>query len=146
MKLDSLHTGPISEKANQPAGGDPLDALRLDAPEGGAPAPEGQEGAPEGQEEAPEELGGEEGAEHGAADHKVSETIDAVEKLQQAAAGMEAAKFVIQTEWSDFTLARALDQLKQQLIPIIGKAKEHMMGAGAKDPQAEKKVASWLDM
>lgn len=142
MKLDRLHTNPISEKAEQPAQADPLDALRLDAPEGGAPAPEGQEPAPEGQEEAPEE-GGDHGTDPG---HKVSETIDAVEKLQQAAAGMEAAKFVIQTEWSDFTLARALDQLKQQLIPIIGKAKEHMMGAGAKDPQAEKKVASWLNM
>lgn len=141
MKLDSLHTNPISEKAEQHAGGDPLDALRLDAPEGGAPAPEGQEGPPEAQGEAPEEPGT-----HGGGEHKVSETIDAVEKLQAAAAGMEAAKFVIQTEWSDFTLARALDQIKQQLIPIIGKAKEHMMGAGAKDPQAEKKVASWLDM
>lgn len=141
MKLDSLHNNPISEKAEQPAEGDPLDALRLDAPEGGAPAPEGPEGAPEAQEEPSGEA-----EPHGGDQHKVSETIDAVEKLQAAAAGMEAAKFVIQTEWSDFTLARALDQIKQQLIPIIGKAKEHMMGAGAKDPQAEKKVASWLNM
>lgn len=141
MKLDSLHNTPISEKAEQPAPqGDPLDALRLDAPEGGAPAPEGQEEAPEAQDEPLEQP------EAGHPDHKVSETIDAVEKLQSAAANLEAAKFVMQTEYSDFTLARALDQIKQQLIPLIGKAKEHMMHTGAKDPQAEKKVASWLDM
>ena len=140
MKLDYLHNNPISEKAEQPApAGDPLDALRLDAPEGGAPAPEAPEQPLEAPEEAPEGDTSHPG-------HKVGETIDAVEKLQSAAAGLEAAKFVIQTEWSDFSLARTLDQLKQQLIPIIGKVKEHMMQAGAKDPQAEKKVASWLNM
>lgn len=141
MKLDSLHNTPISEKAEQPAPqGDPLDALRLDAPEGGAPAPEGQEEAPEAQDEASEQP------EPGHPEHKVSEIIDAVEKLQHAAANLEAAKFVVQTEYSDFTLARALDQLKQQLIPLINKAKEHMMKSGSQDPQSEKKVATWLDM
>lgn len=143
MKLNSLHNKPISEKAEQPQG-DPLDALKLDAPEGGAPAPTGPEEAPEAQEEVSEEPSGDMG--HGNAAHKASETIDAVEKLQSAAAAMEAARFVIQTEYSDFSLAKALDQLKQQLIPMIGKAKEHMMQVGAKDPTAEKKVASWLDM
>lgn len=143
MKLNSLHNRRIvSEKAQQPPEGDPLDALRLDAPEGGAPAPKAPEMAPEAQEEAPEE-----GGEHaGGTTHKVSETIDAVEKLQSAAAAMEAAKFVIQTEWSDFSLAKTLERIKQELIPVIGKAKEHMMQAGAKDPQAEQEVASWLDM
>lgn len=138
MKLDSLHNHPISEKAEQPTG-DPLDALKLGAPGGGAPAPEGPEGAPEAQEGPSEEPTGHPG-------HKVTETIDAVEKLQSAAAALEAAGFVIQTEWSDFTLAQALGQLKQQLVPLIGKAKQHMMQAGAKDPQAEEEVASWLDM
>lgn len=144
MKLNALHNN-ITERAEQPAQGDPLDALRLDAPEGGAPAPTGPEEAPEAQKEASGGLSGDD-AGHGDPDHKVSETIDAVEKLQSAAAAMEAAKFVIQTEWSDFSLAKALEQLKQQLIPMIGKAKEHMMQVGAKDPTAEKKVASWLDM
>jgi hypothetical protein len=138
MKLDSLHSKLISE-AEQPSQGDPLDALKLGAPEGGTPAPEGQEGAPEGQEGPLEEPTSHPG-------HKVTETIDAVEKLQSAAAALEAAGFVIQTEWSDFTLAQALGELKQQLVPLIGKAKQHMMQAGAKDPQAEEEVASWLDM
>lgn len=141
MKLDSLHNNPISEKVAPPEA-DPLDALKLGAPEGDAPAPEGQEGALEGQEGALEEP-----AETGAhPQHKVTETIDAVEKLQSAAAALEAAGFAIQSEWSDFTLAQALGELKQQLIPLIGKAKQHMMQAGVKDPQAEQEVASWLDM
>ena len=145
MKLDSLHNNPILEKAEQPAQGDPLDALRLDAPEGGGAPPEGPEGALEQPEGPSEEPTGE--ATHPKDEaHRASETINAVEKLQSAAASMEAAKFVIQTEYSDFTLARSLDQLKQQLILVISKAKEHMMQSGAKDPQAEKKVASWLNM
>jgi hypothetical protein len=142
MKLNSLHSRRVlSEQAEQPSQGDPLDALRLDAPEGGAPAPEGQEGAPEAQEEAPETP-----ETHAQPGHKVDQTINAVEKLQSAAAGLEAASFVVRTEWSDFSLSQQISQIKQQLIPIIGKVKEHMMQAGAKDPQDEQKVASWLDM
>lgn len=139
MKLYSLHDKRVvSEEAPE---ADPIDALRLDAPEGGAPAPEAPEAAPKDQGKAPGN-----GSSHGDTPHKVSETIDAVEKLQSAAAAMEAAKFVIQTEWSDFSLAKTLERIKQELIPVIGKAKEHMMQAGAKDPQAEQEVASWLDM
>lgn len=145
MKLHSLHNTPILEKAEQPPQGDPLDALRLGGPEGGDQAPEGPEGAPEQPEGVSEEPAGDAAHPKDEA-HRASETINAVEKLQSAAAALEAAKFVIQTEYSDFTLARSLDQLKQQLILVIGKTKEHMMQSGAKDPQAEKKVSSWLNM
>lgn len=142
MRLNSLHQTPvISELAERPAEADPLDALKLGAPEGGGAAPEGQKEAPE-----QPEMGSEEGAPHaGNESHRASEAIDAVEKLQQAAAAMEAARFVIQTEYSDFTLAKTIEQLKQQLVMAIGKTKEHVMDSGSKDPQAEKKVASWLN-
>jgi len=145
MRLDSLHKNPvISEQAPEAAEADPLDALKLGAPEGGGASPEGQEmPAP-----APEEGSGEPEAEEGHTNnevHRASETIDAVEKLQQAAAALEAARFVIQTEYSDFTLAKNIEQLKQQLVMAIGKAKEHVMQSGSKDPQAEKEVATWLN-
>lgn len=138
MKLDSLHNAPIAEKAEQPQG-DPLDALRLDAPEMAAPAPEGQEMAPEAQDEVPETDSGHPG-------HRVDEAMGAVEKLQAAAAALEAAKFMVQTEYSDFTLADSFEQMKQNLIPLIGKIREHMTKTSVKDPQSEKRVASWLDM
>jgi hypothetical protein len=77
---------------------------------------------------------------------KVQKTIKAIEKLQSAAVSIEAGRFVMQHEYSDFSLAKKLDILKQQLVEIIGKAKEHIIHSSAQSPEAEKLVSQWLKL
>lgn len=94
-----------------------------------APAQEdGQEGAPG----APDEIG------------RVQSALQAIEKLQKSAADIEAARFVIQQEYSDFTLAKKLDYIKQELVSIIGKTKEHVSRSTMNSPEAKKTLQSWL--
>ncbi len=71
--------------------------------------------------------------------------IDAIEKLRSAAAGLDAAAFSMKTDYSDFTLAERIEQVKQELIYIINKAKEHVEYSAAKDPQAKQRVSQWLN-
>lgn len=75
---------------------------------------------------------------------KVNRTIKAIERLRDAAEDMEAAKFVIQQEYSDFSTGRRLDVLKSELINIISKSKEHLSKIAAESPEARTIVSKWL--
>jgi len=77
---------------------------------------------------------------------RVQSALKAVEKLQQAAADLEAARFTIQQEYSDFTLAKKLDYLKQELVVIIGKTKEHIAHSATDSPEAKQAMANWLGL
>lgn len=77
---------------------------------------------------------------------KVRRTIKAIEKLQDAAVGCEAARFVLAQEYSDFSLAKKLEIIKQELINVISKAREHTMRSSAKSPEAESEVSKWLKL
>lgn len=76
---------------------------------------------------------------------KAANAIDAVEKLRAAAAGLEAASFAVKTNYSDFSLSERIDQVKQELIYIIQKTKEHAEYSAAKDPGAKEAVTQWLN-
>lgn len=75
---------------------------------------------------------------------KVQAGLKAIEKLQKSAADIEAARFVIQQEYSDFTLAKKLDVIKQELVNVIGKAKEHISRSTMNSPEAKKALHNWL--
>lgn len=75
---------------------------------------------------------------------RVQSALQAIEKLQKSAADIEAARFVIQQEYSDFTLAKKLDYIKQELVSIIGKTKEHVSRSTMNSPEAKKTLQSWL--
>jgi hypothetical protein len=77
---------------------------------------------------------------------RVRSALKAVEKLQRAAADLEAARFTIQQEYSDFTLAKKLDYLKQELVTIIGKTKEHIARSSTNSPEAKQEMATWLGL
>jgi hypothetical protein len=77
---------------------------------------------------------------------KTRRLIRSIEKLQSAAAGMEAGRFFMQQELSDFSTARRLDGLKQELIKIITKAKEQLLTDSATDPEAKQIVADWFKL
>lgn len=110
------------------------------APEKQAPALE-----PALNVETPEN--GQEGGAEGTSDaERVRAALKAVEKLQKAAADLEAARFTIQQEYSDFTLAKKLDYLKQELVTIIGKTKEHISRSSTSSPEAKQAMASWLGL
>ena len=76
--------------------------------------------------------------------HKVEKTIEAIKKLQDAAVGLEKARFTIANEYSDFSLAAKLEALKSELVALIGTAKEHVMKSSSKSPEAEELVSKWL--
>ena len=123
-----------------------------EAPKGEAPPKKPEKGA-EKLEDIPElgleptgepEENGAPGAHTGDETHRVKRTIDAVKKLQDAAVGLEAARFAIANEYSDFALAAQLEALKSELVSLIGKAKEHIMKSSSKSPDAEELVADWL--
>ena len=75
---------------------------------------------------------------------KVQNTIEAVKGLQDAAVAMEAARFALANEYSDFSLASRLERLKRELVVASGAAKDHIMKSTAKSPEAEELVAKWL--
>lgn len=112
-------------------------------PLGEAPPPESQaapeapapEAAPE--QEAPGQPENEQ--------EKTEHAINAVEKLQAAAAAIDAAAYAIETDYSDFSLAEYLAKVKEGLIYVIGKTKDHLKKSGKKDPTAHKEVETWLD-
>ena len=111
------------------------------------PAPAKQETAPEDTLGAEMPENGQEEGPNGASDAaRVTSALKAVEKLQQAAADLEAARFTIQQEYSDFTLAKKLDYLKQELVAIIGKTKEHIAHSATNSPEAKQAMASWLGL
>lgn len=91
---------------------------------------EGQEGGPDSTSDAT----------------KVRSALKAVEKLQKAAADLEAARFTIQQEYSDFTLAKKLDYLKQELVTVIGKTKEHISRSSMGSPEAKQEMSNWLGL
>lgn len=115
-----------------------------------------EKAAPEPKEQAPalepalnaEMPGnGQENGPDGASDAaKVSSALKAVEKLQKAAADLEASRFTIQQEYSDFTLAKKLDYIKQELVGIIGKLKEHIARSSTNSPEAKQTMAKWLGL
>lgn len=113
-----------SPEVKEPTG---ASELSLDVPDLG----NGQEGSPD---MSPNEI------------EKVKSVLKAIEKLQKAAADMEAARFTIQQEYSDFTLAKRLDSLKQEVVSIIGKAKEHVSRSTMNSPEAKKEMLSWLGL
>lgn len=115
---------------------------------GGAPsAPEEQAPAlePALNTETPGD-GQEDGAEGTSDAERTRSALKAVEKLQKAAADLEAARFTIQQEYSDFTLAKKLDHLKQELVIIIGKTKEHIAHSSSNSPEAKREMANWLGL
>lgn len=77
---------------------------------------------------------------------KAERTIKTIEKLQDAAVALEAARFAMQQDYSDFSLAKKLEIIKQEVVSIIGKAKEHVMQTSTKSPEAEKIVSGWLEL
>ena len=111
------------------------------------PRPEEQEPAlePALNAEGPGD-GQESGADNISDATKVRSALKAVEKLQKAAADLEAARFTIQQEYSDFTLAKKLDYLKQELVSIIGKTKEHISRSSMNSPEAKQEMANWLGL
>lgn len=145
MRLDTIsERAPIDPGNPGGMGGAPegdqegLQTQPLADPDAGAPPAEAPTGDPE------EEAGGEAALPKDEAS-KADSAIDAVEKLRTAAASLDAASFAIKTDYSDFSLAERIDQVKQELIYIINKAKEHVEYSAAKDPQAKQKVAQWLN-
>lgn len=125
---------PKMQPQAQPQGPAPKPAAAAPAPEPAPKAPmpeEGQGDAPMG----PSEEAG-----------RVKSALKAVEKLQKAAADLEAARFTMQQEYSDFTLARKLDVIKQELVGVISKAKEHISQSAAKSPDAKQEMSKWLGL
>lgn len=140
MRLDTISEQPDPQPALQdqetglgtpPLGGGPQGPPDQGAEDMPPLSPEGEEGA--GEPLAKDESG------------KAESAIDAVEKLRTAAASLDAASFAIKTDYSDFSLSERIDHVKQELLYIINKAKEHVEYSAAKDPQAKQKVAQWLN-
>lgn len=147
MKLTSVQKRLLEqeEKQQQPQGAQKAAA-------GGAPkaAPDTKkpEVGPDASLDVPDLGDGQEGSPDMASNdiEKVKSVLKAIEKLQKAAADMEAARFTIQQEYSDFTLAKRLDALKQEVVSIIGKAKEHVSRSTMNSPEAKKEMLSWLGL
>lgn len=102
-----------------------------------APKEPAPEAAPTPEQEAPATPDNEQ--------NKTEHAINAVEKLQAAAAAIDAAAFAIESDYSDFSLAEYLAKVKEGLIYVIGKTKDHLKKSGKKDPNAHKEVEAWLD-
>lgn len=139
MRLDI-----ISEKAGLDPASMGMEEQPVEAPEGLQTAPLGPAQEPEA---PPEEAPQDEMAAAGPKDDatKAASAIDAVEKLRTAAAGLDAAAFSMKTDYSDFSLAERIAQVRQELIYIIDKAKEHVEYSAARNPQAKQKVSQWLN-
>lgn len=142
MRLDTISEQPVPQPGlqDQEAG---LDSQPLGGGPGGPPDQGAEEMPPlspegEGEEGAGEPLAKDESG-------KAESAIDAVEKLRTAAASLDAASFAMKTDYSDFSLSQRIDQVKQELIYIINKAKEHVEYSAAKDPQAKQRVSQWLN-
>jgi hypothetical protein len=143
MRLDT-----ISEKvAPNPMGAAPEEGLEglQTAPLGGDAGADGAEAMPAEEQPVDEQPGEDETALPRDEAGKADSAIDAVEKLRSAAAELDAAAFAMKTDYSDFTLAERIAQVKQELIYIINKAKEHVEYSAAKDPQAKQRVSQWLN-
>lgn len=143
MRLETIFEKAVPDPAQgMPPMGDP-EGLQTQPIGGG-----GDEGMPPAEEPAIEEPAEGEDTTPGVGKDestKAASAIDAVEKLRSAAAGLDAASFAIKTDYSDFSLAERIDQVKQELLYIINKAREHVEYSAAKDPQAKQKVAQWLN-
>jgi hypothetical protein len=94
--------------------------------------------------EKPEEGNGELGEGPSGGKVNINQGLKAIEKLQGAAADIEGARFVIQNVFSDFSLSRKLERLKQELVLHISKAREHATTKAAESPEAQTSVAKWL--
>jgi hypothetical protein len=135
----------ISEKTGLDPASLGMEEQPVEAPEGLQTAPLGQAQEPEAppEEQSQDEMGAAMGPKDDTG--KAESAIDAVEKLRSAAAGLDAASFSMKTDYSDFSLAERIEQVKQELIYIIGKAKEHVEYSAARNPQAKQKVSQWLN-
>lgn len=140
MRLDI-----ISEKIAPLGPAQGMEEEPVESPEGLQTA---QLGSPE-PEAPPEELEQDEDPRFGTNPKdeagKTSGAIDAVEKLRSAAASLDAAAFSMKSDYSDFSLAERIEQVKQELIYIIGKAREHVEHSAAMDPRAKEEVSQWLN-
>lgn len=138
-KLTSVQRRLLSEQEVLPGmpeaqGAAPAPAAKTPAPEPAAKAPMPEKGQGEAPAGPSEEVG------------RVKSALKAVEKLQKAAADLEAARFTMQQEYSDFTLAKKLDIIKQELVGVISKAKEHIAQSASKSPDAKQAMSSWLGL
>lgn len=140
MTISSRQRRLLSEE--QPTGAPPPGNAQGNAGEAppAQPAPQKAPQAPQ----APENAG--EGTEAPVDAAKTQRAIKGIERLQDAAAAMEAGKFALQTEFSDFSSGRKLDMIKQELLKIIGKAREHLSHASATSPDSAKVVSDWLKL
>jgi len=77
---------------------------------------------------------------------RAERAMKALEKLQDAAVGLEAGRFVMQHEYSDFSLAKKLESLKHELVDVIGKIRDHILHSSASSPEAKQVVSKWLDI
>lgn len=140
MRLETIFEKAVLDPAAQG-----MEDVPLEAPEGLQTQPLGATPDNEAGELPPEsEEGGETAVPKDDAS-KAEGGIDAVEKLRTAAASLDAAAFSMKSDYSDFSLAERIEQVKQELIYIINKAKEHVEYSAAKNPQAKQRVSQWLN-
>lgn len=77
---------------------------------------------------------------------QVESLIKATELLQKVAADMDAAKFLIEQDLSDFSMGKKIESFKWETIKFISKLKEKIYHLSSTDETAKAKVSEWLGL